>query len=128
MRKIIFFTCFISLVNAGRCSAQIHDFHDCRILELILKDSSIRSFFYIDNGVIQPVNLNDANKYFKCNSITVNGKTHRICSGFDCGPIKFFIEGFKNDSLKIGLIDLPTGNNAYLFVIKKNKKYALSKI
>ncbi len=90
MKKIIFLICYISLVSIGQCNAQNYNFHDCRILELILRDSAIKSYFYIEDRAIQPVNLNDLDSFFKCSSINFNGKGHKICSGFGCGPIKIF--------------------------------------
>ena len=125
MKKIFLLICLISVANTKPCNAQNQDFHDCKILELILKDSAIKSYFYIEDRAIKPVNLNDADNFFGCSSINVNGKVHNICSGFSCGPLKIFIDSFSNDSLKLSLADLEDGNWADLLVVKKQKKYIL---
>ncbi len=126
MKKINFLILFISLITTRPCYAQNYDFHDCRILKLILNDSAIKSYFYIEDRAIQPVNINDVNNFFNCNSITVNDKIH-LCSGFSCG-IKIFIGSVNSDSLKLEILDLSTGNWADLSIVKKHKKYVLYKL
>jgi len=73
----IFYTIIMYIVGAAACStfSKIENKHrvSCEVLELVLSDNSIDSFFSIQTRKIQPIILWDETKITICKEIIVNG-------------------------------------------------------
>lgn len=74
MRSISIRFVIVFMLSSLFCEAQNKE-----ILNVILSDSAVRSFFYLDTRIQQPINFMDrTHKFSSCGKIILNNKVHII--------------------------------------------------